>query len=87
MSHITVNMTKARDIQRDKIREERNAKLEEADVGYMQADEANDATRKLAIAAHKQELRDATADPAIDAATTPEELKAVRPACLDAPCP
>jgi len=35
-----------------------------------------------AIVAQKQALRDAPADPAIDAATTPEQLKLVQPAGL-----
>jgi len=34
------------------------------------------------IVADKQALRDAPSDPAIDAATTPEELAAVQPAGL-----
>lgn len=87
MSHITIDMPKARNIHADVLRQERNALLEAADIAYMQADESNDALRKVSIAQHKQALRDVTADPAIAAATTPEELKAVRPAALDAPIP
>ena len=81
---ITVDMPKARDIWRDKIREERAPKLEQLDVDFMRAVEADDATEKAAIATKKQALRDATDDPAIEAATTPEALKLVRPAALDA---
>lgn len=80
---ITVDMSKARNIWRDKIREERKPKLEQLDVDFMRAVEADDATEKAAIAAKKQALRDATDDPAIEAATTPEALKQVRPAALD----
>ena len=49
---------------------------------------SNSAERELpanvppAITADKQALRDAPTDPAIDAATTPEELAAVQPAGL-----
>lgn len=80
---ITVDMPKARDIWRDKIREERKPKLEQLDVDFMRAVEADDATEKAAIATKKQALRDATSDPAIEAAATPEALKLVRPAALD----
>ena len=76
---ITVDMTKAKDIWRDKIREDRKPKLADLDVQYMRAVENDDATEKAAIATKKQSLRDATADSRIDAATTPDELKLVDP--------
>lgn len=80
---INVNMTKAREIKRDQIRAERKALLEQLDVKYMIALEANDETAQADIKDKKQALRDAPADPAIDAASTPEELKTVRPTALD----
>ena len=76
---INVNMTKAKDLWRDKIREDRKPKLAELDVQYMRAVESDDATEKAAIATKKQALRDAPADSRIDAATTPDELKLVDP--------
>ena len=76
---INVNMTKAKDIWRDKIREDRKPKLAELDVQYMRAVENDDATEKAAIATKKQTLRDAPADSRIDAATTPDDLKLVDP--------
>jgi len=76
---VEVSMTKAKDIWRDKIREDRKPKLAELDVQYMRAVENDDATEKAAIATKKQTLRDATADSRIDAATTPDELKLVDP--------
>jgi len=79
---ITVDMTKAREIKRDMIRAERNPLLEKLDVEYMRAQEAGDTQKQALIAAKKQALRDATVDPAIDAATTPDELKAATPAAL-----
>lgn len=79
---ITVDMAKARDIQRDRIREMRAPVLAELDIAYQRADEQGDAEAKADIAARKQALRDATKDPAIDAAKTPEELKAVIPDAL-----
>jgi hypothetical protein len=79
---IEVDMPKARDIHRDRLREMRAPKLAALDIEYQRADEAGDAERKRAIAAQKQALRDVTADPAIDAAQTPDELKAVVPVIL-----
>jgi hypothetical protein len=49
----------------------------------MRAQEQGDQAKADEIAAKKQALRDVTADPAIDAATTPDELKAVRPDVLE----
>ena len=48
----------------------------------MQMLEQGDTDAQAAIAAAKQALRNAPADPAIDAAQTPEELKLVQPAGL-----
>ena len=76
---ISVNMDKARQIKRDQIREARKPMLEALDVAYMRAVEAGDTTQQAQIAAEKQTLRDATDDPAIAAASTPEELAAVDP--------
>lgn len=77
---ITVDMTKAREIWRDKIRAARELEFARLDAEFMKALETDADTS--AIAAQKQALRDAPSDPAIDAATTPEELKNVRPAGL-----
>jgi hypothetical protein len=52
------------------------------DTAYMRADEVGDQQEKRRIATQKQALRDVTADPRIDAAATPEELKAVIPDAL-----
>jgi len=80
---ITVDMTKAREIKRDQLRAERRPLLEQLDVEFMRAQEAGDTQKQALIADKKQALRDVTADPAIDAATTPDELKAVRPTALE----
>ena len=79
---ITVNMDKARDIKKDMIRADRTPKLEALDVEFMRAVEAGDTAAQATIAVKKQALRDATDDPAIAAATTPDELKAVVPTAL-----
>ena len=77
---ITVDMGKAKAIWRDKIRVARAAAFDALDAAFMKALETGADTS--AIVAQKQALRDAPADPAIDAATTPEQLKAVQPAGL-----
>lgn len=79
---ITVDMTKAREIKKDMIRAERAPKLAELDTEFMRAVESGDTAAQAAVAAKKQALRDATSDPKIAAAKTPDELKAVTPAAL-----
>jgi hypothetical protein len=74
---ISVNMTKAKDIWRDKIRAAREEPLKALDTAYMKALESGSSTTQ--IIADKQALRDAPALESIDAATTPEELKAIQP--------
>jgi hypothetical protein len=79
---IAVDMPKARDIHRDRMRQARQPRLAALDIEYQRADERGDAAAKADIAARKQALRDVTADPAIEAAKTPEDLHAVWPAVL-----
>ena len=69
-----INMAKAKEIHRSKIREARTPKLAELDVEYQKALETSADTS--AIIAKKQALRDAPADSAIDAATDEAGLKA-----------
>ena len=73
---ISEDMTSAKAIFKDKVREVRKPLLDEEDVVYMKALEADDATAKAASVAKKAALRDAPAAAAIDAATTIAELKA-----------
>jgi len=70
---VVVNMTKARDIQMNKIREVRNKELVKKDIDFMKALEADDGSH-TAIAMEKQVLRDIpqTFDLTTD---SPEELK------------
>ena len=70
---ITVNITKAKNIWKDKIRTARKPKLEELDVEYTRALESGADTS--AIVTKKQELRDFPAQ--VDSATTTDEIKAV----------
>lgn len=76
------DMNKAREIHKEELRRIRTPKLAALDVAYQRADEVGDTTEKQRIATIKQAMRDATADPAIDAAQTPEELKVVLPRVL-----
>ena len=69
---ITVNITKAKDITKDRLRAERQPLLEAQDVAFQRAlEEGADTT---AIVAEKQRLRDITNQ--VDSMTTVEELKA-----------
>ena len=73
---ISEDMTKAKEIFRDKIRELRKELLEEEDVVYMKALEADDADAKTASVNKKKALRDAPAASAITNADTIAKLKA-----------
>jgi hypothetical protein len=79
---VKVNMPKAREIHRDKLRALRRPVLEALDNDYLRADEQGDTAEKARIAVKKQALRDVTNDPAIANATTPEQLRSVLPAAL-----
>ena len=70
------DMTEAKKIFQDKIREVRKPLLEAEDVAYMKALEASDASAKDASVAKKKKLRDAPAASAISSADTIAKLKA-----------
>jgi hypothetical protein len=71
------DMTKAREIHRDRLRMARGNHLEALDVEYMRADEDGDAQAKKVVGEKKQKLRAITEDDRIEAAATVEELKAL----------
>ena len=71
---VTIDMTKAKAIHKDKIREARVKKLAELDVDFQRALETGASTTD--IVTKKQALSDAPADSAIDAATDVAGLKA-----------
>jgi hypothetical protein len=75
-SVISEDMTKAKEIFKDKIREVRAPLLEAEDVVYMKALEADDADAKAASVTKKAALRDAPAASAITNADTIAKLKA-----------
>jgi hypothetical protein len=68
---IHVNIDKAKDITKDKLRVERKPLLETLDVEFIKAQEQG--TDTSAIVAEKQRLRDITNT--VDSMTTVEELK------------
>ena len=73
---ISEDMTKAKELFKDKIREVRQPLLDAEDVVYMKALEAGDSSAQTASAEKKKSLRDAPAASAIDSATTIAKLKA-----------
>tara|TARA_R100000808_G_scaffold3803_2_gene13053 strand:+ start:1142 stop:1366 length:225 start_codon:yes stop_codon:yes gene_type:complete len=70
---ITINMNKAKDITKERLRHERKPLLEKQDILFMKAQEAGSDT--TAIIAEKNRLRDITNS--VDSCTTTEELKAI----------
>lgn len=68
---IQVNINKAKDITKDRLRDEREPLLEAQDVAFQRALESGADT--TAIVAEKQRLRDITNQ--VDSMTTVEELK------------
>ena len=73
---IAEDMTKAKEIFKDKIRSVRQPLLDAEDVVYMKALEASDSSAQAASVAKKRKLRDAPAATAIDNADTIAKLKA-----------
>ena len=70
---ISVNITKSKNLWKEKIRGARKSKLEALDVDFMKAQETGADTSS--IVAKKKELRDFPAQ--VNSATTTDEIKAV----------
>ena len=70
---ITINLAKAKDITKDRLRADRKPLLEAQDILFMQAQEVGSDT--TAIVAEKNRLREITDD--TDACTTLDQLKAL----------
>ena len=70
---ITINMNKAKEITKERLRVERKPLLEVQDIKFMQAQE--DGTSTTAIVTEKKRLRDITKN--VDSCTTTDELKAL----------
>jgi hypothetical protein len=75
---IVVDIDKAKEIQKDKLRARRAPLLAELDTAYLRADEAGDIALKNKIISQKQALRDITKHPDFKKAKTPEQIKAIR---------
>ena len=70
---ITINMNKAKEITKERLRIERKPLLEAEDIKFMRAQEEGSDT--TAIVAEKRRLRDITNS--VDSCTTTDELKAL----------
>jgi hypothetical protein len=71
---ITVNIDKAKNITKERLRIERKPLLEAQDILFMQAQESGSDTK--AIVTEKQRLRDITTQ--VDSCKTTDELKAIK---------
>ena len=71
---IRVNMDKAKNITKERLRNERKPLLEAQDILFMQAQESGSVTKT--IVAEKQRLRDITKK--VDSCKTTDELKALK---------
>lgn len=78
---ITINLDKAKEIQKNRWRTARKPILEKLDTQFMRAVETGDTTKQQQIATQKQALRDVTTTD-LSSVTTPEELKNVWPDIL-----
>jgi len=74
-STVTVNLTKAKDIVKSKLRIEREPVFAALDIQFMRAVESGNTTQQAAIAEQKDELRNITAHSSITGATTVDSLK------------
>lgn len=77
---ITIDITKAKDVWKEKIREARKPALQKLDIDYIKAQESGSST--TTIVANKQTLRDLPAQ--VDTATTTDEIQAVWHTLLNA---
>ena len=71
--NVTIDLSKAKDITKERLRTERKPLLEAQDIKFMQAQE--DGTSTTAIVTEKKRLRDITKS--VDSCTTTDELKAL----------
>jgi len=70
---ITINLDKAKNITKERLRQERKPLLEAEDIKFMQTQESGADT--TAIVTEKNRLRDITKS--VDSCTTTDELKAL----------
>lgn len=84
---IDINIDKAKEILKDKIRAARAPQFQALDVAYMVALESGDSEAQQSIAEKKQALRDLTEAPEITTAKDLETLKAAWNSDLLGPAP
>lgn len=77
--HLQIDMEKARECWRNKLRQDRRALLVELDALHTRAVGQGNAAEAKRIEAQRQRLRDMPADPRISAAKTLDELRGVTP--------
>jgi len=78
---ITINLDKAKEIQKNRWRTARKPILEKLDTQFMRAVETGDTSKQQQIATQKQSLRDVTTTD-LSSVTNTEELKNVWPDIL-----
>lgn len=76
---IKINLDKAKEIHKEKIRRVRYEEFKQLDIEYMKATESGDIEKQTEIAQKKQVLRDLTKSEEIENASTVQELKDVWP--------
>ena len=70
-----IDLSKAKDVAKDKVRQARTPKFQELDIAYQRADEDSDADAKKAVADKKKLARDATKNTKITGASDVDKLK------------
>jgi len=80
--NLAYDMVKARNIWRNILRQLREPKLAALDLEYQRADESGNTALKTEIVAKKNILRDCTADPDIETATSLNDLRRTLPELL-----
>ena len=76
---INIDLNKAKTIWKNKIRIDRLPILQYLDVQFLRAIETGDLEEQNKIKNKKQLLRDATLDPRINEANSPDQLKLIDP--------
>jgi hypothetical protein len=79
---ITINLDKAKEIQKNRWRTARKPILEKLDTQFMRAVETGDTAKQQQIATQKQSLRDVTTTD-LSSVTTPDQLKTIWPSILN----
>lgn len=82
-SSVTVDLAKAKEVAKEKVRAVRDPALVKQDVAYQRADEDNDDSAKAAVIARKKVLRDAPADSRITDSADVETLKTAMNTVVD----